>query len=47
MKCRVVLSAFLICLFALVLFPGRLAAQRSCESLTTLALTNATVMSAV
>jgi len=47
MKCRVVLSSFLICLLTLLVFPGRLAAQRSCEGLATLALTNATITSAV
>jgi feruloyl esterase len=46
MKCRIVLLLFLLSLVALFLFPGRLAAQRSCESLTTLALTNAAITSA-
>lgn len=47
MKCRVAFLSFCVSLLALTLFPGRLAAQRSCESLATLALTNATITSAV
>jgi len=42
-KYRVLVFSFLLSFLAIVLFPGRLAAQQSCESLASLTLANATV----